>query len=170
MEEGSRNRIQKIVTYLWFENLAEEAARFYTSVFKNSSLTEVTRYGEGEPGVNGSFTTVTFRLEGQTFIALNSGLDNGAEFKFNEAMSLYVNCTTQEEVDELWNKLREGGEEGPCGWLKDKYGIWWQIIPIKMMELLRDPDTAKSQRVMQAMLKMKKIDITELERAYGNKR
>jgi predicted 3-demethylubiquinone-9 3-methyltransferase (glyoxalase superfamily) len=159
--------VQKIITYLWFNNEAEEAAKFYTSVFKNSSITEIIRYGEAEPGVDGSFTEVRFQLEGQTFIALNSGLDNGAEFKFTEGISLYVTCITQEDIDELWQKLGEGGEEGACcGWLKDKCGLWWQIIPTTLMELSRDSNPKKSRRVMNAILQMKKIDSAELKRVY----
>ncbi len=154
--------MQKITPFLWFDNQAEEAVNFYTSIFKNSEIGSVTRYQEGSPGPEGTVMTVTFRLDGQEFIALNGG----PQFKFTEAISFSVACKTQEEVDELWEKLTEGGEEGPCGWLKDKYGVSWQINPTVLGELLSDPDPVKSQRVMQAMLQMKKIDIEGLKKAY----
>lgn len=154
--------MQKIVTYLWFDNQAEEAANFYTSLFEDSKVTEVTRYGEAGPGPVGTAMVVTFQLAGQQFIALNGG----PQFKFNEAISLYVNCQTQAEVDELWGKLTaDGGEEQPCGWLKDKYGLSWQIIPTVLPKLLSDPDPATAKRVMEAMFKMTKIDIAALEAA-----
>ena len=155
--------MQKIVTFLWFDHQAEEAASFYTSIFNDAKITEVARYGEAGPGPKGSVMSVNFQLEGQAFIALNGG----PQFKFSEAISLFVNCKTQDEVDRLWNQLSAGGEEGPCGWLKDKYGLSWQIVPTALMELLRDPDREKSQRVMRAMLQMKKIDVAELKRAYA---
>ena len=154
--------MQKITPFLWFENQAEEAANFYVSIFKNSKIVNIARYGEAGPGAAGTVMTVTFQLEGQEFIALNGG----PQFKFTEALSFSVDCKTQEEVDELWEKLSAGGEEGPCGWLKDKYGLSWQINPTVLGEMLSDPDPEKSQRAMKAMLQMKKIDIETLKRAY----
>lgn len=154
--------MQKITPFLWFDNQAEEAMNFYVSIFKNSKVLDVTRYGEAGPGPAGSVMTARFQLEGQEFTALNGGPD----FKFTEAISFYVDCQTQEEVDELWQKLSEGGEEGPCGWLKDKYGLSWQIVPRVLTELLNDPDPAKAQSVMKAMLQMSKIDIKGLQLAY----
>ena len=154
--------IQKITPYLWFDNQAEEAAVFYTSIFNNSKLNHVQRYGEGTPGTPGTAMLVTFELEGQQFVALNGG----PQFKFTEAISFYVNCKTQAEVDAFWEKLGEGGEEQMCGWLKDKYGVSWQIIPNALTELMSDPDPEKAGRVMQAMLQMKKIDVAGLRRAY----
>jgi predicted 3-demethylubiquinone-9 3-methyltransferase (glyoxalase superfamily) len=153
--------MQKITPCLWFDTEGEEAATFYTSVFPNSRIVEVTRYGSAGPRSEGTVMTVSFELDGQTFTALNGGPD----FTFNEAISLEVSCKDQEEVDLFWNTLSEGGEEGPCGWLKDRYGVSWQIIPTALPKLLADPDREKSQRVMQAMLKMKKIEIDDLERA-----
>src|SRR5262245_61568923 len=154
--------MQKITTFLWFDNQAEEAINFYTSIFKNSKLISVSRYGDAGPGPKGTVMSATFQLEGQEFMALNGG----PLYKFTEAISLYVDCKSQDEVDTLWKKLTDGGEEGPCGWLKDKFGLSWQIIPSILGELLSDPDPAKSQRVMQAMLQMKKIDIAKLKQAY----
>lgn len=154
--------MQKITPFLWFDHEAEEAMNFYVSIFKSSRIISVTRYGEGGPGPAGQVMTGTFQLEGQEFMALNGGPDH----KFTEAVSFFVDCKTQAEVDELWNKLTEGGEEGPCGWLKDKFGVSWQIIPTVLGELLGNPDPVKSQRVMQAMLQMKKIDIKALQQAY----
>jgi predicted 3-demethylubiquinone-9 3-methyltransferase (glyoxalase superfamily) len=148
--------MQKIVTFLWFNDQAEEAMNFYVSVFKNSRITSTT------PGPDGKLLTGTFVLDGQEFYALNGG----PQFQFTEAISLFVNCDDQAEVDELWGKLTEGGEESMCGWLKDKYGLSWQIIPKALGELMGDPDPAKAGRVMQAMLKMKKIDVQALEAAY----
>jgi len=157
--------MQKITPYLWFENQAEEAVRFYTSIFKNSKIGHVQRYGAAGPGPEGEVMVVNFELEGQEFIALNGG----PEFKFNESISFYVDCKTQAEVDELWQKLTEGGgEPGPCGWLKDKYGLSWQIIPTALTELLSDPDPEKAGRVMKAMLQMGKIDINGLQQAYAH--
>jgi predicted 3-demethylubiquinone-9 3-methyltransferase (glyoxalase superfamily) len=157
--------MQKITTFLWFDHQAEEAARFYVSVFKDAKILDIRRYGGAGPGAPGSVMTVSFELEGQEFIALNGG----PIFKFNEAVSLFVRCETQEEVDTLWDKLCDGGQPGPCAWLKDKYGLSWQIVPIALGQMLADPDPAKSQRVMQAMLEMKKIDIAALKAAYdGN--
>jgi predicted 3-demethylubiquinone-9 3-methyltransferase (glyoxalase superfamily) len=154
--------MQKITPYLWFDNQAEEAANFYTSILKPSKITDVKRYGEGGPAPAGTAMIVAFELHGQEFIALNGG----PQFKFTEAISFYVSCQTQAEVDELWEKLSAGGEKGPCGWLKDKYGLSWQIIPTALPELLGDPDPEKAGRVMQAMLHMSKIDIQGLRRAY----
>ena len=153
--------MQKITPCLWFDTDGEEAAEFYTSIFPNSRIVEVTRYGSAGPRAEGSVMTVNFELDGQRFIALNGGPD----FKFNEAISLEVDCETQDEVDSYWSALTEGGEEGPCGWLKDKYGVSWQIVPKILTELISDPDQEKAQRVMAAMLKMRKIEIAELERA-----
>ncbi len=154
---------QKITTFLWFDANAEEAANHYVSIFKNSKILKVTRYGDGGPGPKGPVMTVNFELEGQEFIALNGG----PHFKFTEAISLLVNCDTQREVDELWSKLVAGGEESQCGWLKDKYGLSWQIIPTALFEMMQDRDPGKSKRVMEAMLQMKKIDIGLLEKAYA---
>jgi predicted 3-demethylubiquinone-9 3-methyltransferase (glyoxalase superfamily) len=154
--------MQKITPFLWFDNQAEEAMNFYVSLFKNSKVISVSRYGDEGPGPTGAVMTATFQLDGQELIALNGG----PEFKFTEAISFFVNCETQEEVDGLWDKLSEGGEEGRCGWLKDKYGLSWQIVPTVLGELLNDTDPAKSQRVMKAMLQMNKIDIAGLKRAY----
>lgn len=155
--------MQKIVPNLWFNTEAEEAARFYTSIFENSEVVNVTQYGEAGPGPAGSVLTVEFRLEGQDFIALNGG---PADFKFNESISLLVNCETQEEVDELWENLLEGGgSEQQCGWLKDRYGVSWQIIPTILEELMQDKDAEKVKRVTEAMLEMVKIDIEGLKKA-----
>jgi predicted 3-demethylubiquinone-9 3-methyltransferase (glyoxalase superfamily) len=154
---------QKISTFLWFNDNAEEAARFYTSIFKNSKITNVARYGDAGPGPKGSVMTVNFELDGQEFV----GLNGGPQFKFTEAISLLVNCETQKEVDELWAKLTAGGQESQCGWLKDKYGLSWQIVPVALFKLLQDPDPEKSKRVMEAMLQMKKIDLSRLEHAYA---
>jgi predicted 3-demethylubiquinone-9 3-methyltransferase (glyoxalase superfamily) len=154
--------MQKITPFLWFDNQAEEAMNFYVSVFKNSKILSVSRYGEAGPGPKGTVMTATFQLEGQEFIALNGG----PELKFTEAISFFVNCETQQEVDELWAKLSDGGEEGQCGWLKDKYGLSWQIVPTASGEMLQDPDPEKANRVMQAMLQMKKIDVPTLKQAY----
>ncbi|HEY7691824.1 MAG TPA: VOC family protein [Gaiellaceae bacterium] len=153
--------MQTLTPCLWFDTEGEEAARFYTSVFPNSRVLEIARYGEAGPREAGTVMTVTFELDGQRFVALNGGPD----FSFSEAISFQVDCKTQEEVDEYWRTLSEGGEEGPCGWLKDRYGLSWQIVPARLVELLSDPDQAKAQRVMSAMLKMGKIEIGELERA-----
>jgi predicted 3-demethylubiquinone-9 3-methyltransferase (glyoxalase superfamily) len=153
--------MQKITPCLWFDTEGEEAARFYTSVFPNSRIVDVAHYGSAGPRPEGMVMTVSFELDGQAFVALNGGPD----FSFNEAISLQVDCETQEEVDAFWSKLSDGGEEGPCGWLKDRYGVSWQIVPTRLTELIADPDREKSQRVMQAMLSMKKIEIDALERA-----
>jgi predicted 3-demethylubiquinone-9 3-methyltransferase (glyoxalase superfamily) len=160
--------VHKITPHLWFDKQAEEAARFYVSVFKNSKITHVSRYGEvgtdvtGQPA--GQVMTVSFELDGQPVIALNGG----PHFKFDEAFSFFVDCESQAEVDELWAKLTaDGGEESQCGWLKDKFGLSWQIIPRQLMALLQDPDAAKAGRAMEAMLKMKKIDVAALQAAAG---
>ena len=154
--------MQKITPFLWFNDQAEEAMNFYTAIFKNSKISSVSRYGEGGPGPQGSVMTATFELDGQEFMVLNGG----PLFTFTEAISFFVNCETQAEVDELWEKLTEGGEESQCGWLKDKYGLSWQIVPSALGELLSDPDAEKAGRVMNAMLQMKKIDIAGLRAAY----
>jgi predicted 3-demethylubiquinone-9 3-methyltransferase (glyoxalase superfamily) len=154
--------MQKITPFLWFNDQAEEAMNFYTAIFKNSRIVSVSRYGEGGPGPQGSVMTATFELDGQEFMALNGG----PLFSFTEAISFFVNCETQAEVDALWAKLTEGGEESQCGWLKDKFGLSWQIVPSVLGELLNDPDPEKAQRVMHAMLQMKKIDIAGLRAAY----
>jgi predicted 3-demethylubiquinone-9 3-methyltransferase (glyoxalase superfamily) len=153
--------MQKITPCLWFDTQAEQAAKFYTSIFKNSHIRHITRYGKAGPRAEGSVMTVSFELDGQQFVALNGG----PEFTFNEAISFQVSCQNQDEVDEFWARLSEGGEEGPCGWLKDRYGVSWQIIPTRLTELLDDQDPDKSQRAMRAMLSMKKIDIATLEQA-----
>jgi predicted 3-demethylubiquinone-9 3-methyltransferase (glyoxalase superfamily) len=155
-------QMQKIVPFLWFDGKAEEAMNFYASIFKNSKIGEVTRYGKAGPGPEGTVMSATFQLEGQQFYALNGG----PHFTFTPAISFFVNCETQQEVDELWQKLSEGGEIQQCGWLRDKYGLSWQIIPTILGKLLKDKDAAKAQRVMQAMLQMKKIDIARLKQAY----
>jgi predicted 3-demethylubiquinone-9 3-methyltransferase (glyoxalase superfamily) len=147
--------MRTITPFLWFDTEAEAAATFYVSIFKNSKVLNMTRYGEAGPGPNGSVMTVAFELDGQEFIALNGG----PHFKFTEAVSFSVDCKTQEEVDAFWEKLSDGGEEGPCGWLKDRYGLSWQINPTILGEMLNDADPQKAKRVMEAMLKMKKIDI-----------
>jgi predicted 3-demethylubiquinone-9 3-methyltransferase (glyoxalase superfamily) len=152
----------KITPFLWFDTQAEEAARFYVSIFKNSKIVSVARYGDAGPGPKGSVMTVAFELDGQPFIALNGG----PHFKFTEAISFSVDCKTQPEVDEFWGKLSAGGEESQCGWLKDKFGLSWQINPSVLGKMLSDPDPRKSKRVMEAMLKMKKIDIEVLKQAY----
>jgi predicted 3-demethylubiquinone-9 3-methyltransferase (glyoxalase superfamily) len=155
--------VKGITPFLWYDNQAEEAASFYVSLFPNSRVKGVTRYGEAGPGEPGSVMTVDFELQGQPFVALNGG----PEFKFTEAISFLINCETQSEVDELWEKLSEGGEKGPCGWLRDRYGISWQVVPVLLEQLIRDPDPEKSQRVMRAMMEMGKIEIEPLERAYA---
>ena len=155
--------MQKITPFLWFDDKAEEAVNFYVSIFTNSKIGSITRYGDEGAEVSGrpkgTVMTVTFQLEGQEFTALNGG----PHFKFTEAISLLVNCKTQEEVDELWEKLSEGGEKGQCGWLKDKYGLSWQIVPTVLGEMLQDKDARKSERVMNALLKMNKIEIKALK-------
>ena len=154
--------MQKIAPFLWFDDQAEEAMNFYTSIFQNSKIGNITRYGEAGPGPKGTVMSATFQLDGQEFMALNSG----PTFTFSPAISFFVNCETQQEVDDLWEKLTAGGEEGQCGWLKDKYGVSWQIVPPGLGELLNGKDAGKSQRAMQAMLKMKKLDIEVMKLAY----
>ena len=153
--------MQKLTPCLWFDTEGEDAARFYTSVFPNSRILDVARYGSAGPRPEGTVMTIVFELDGQKFTALNGG----PQFTFSEAISFQVSCESQEEVDEYWSKLSEGGEEGPCGWLKDRFGLSWQIIPKRLPELLADPDREKAQRVMAAMLEMGKIEVDELERA-----
>ena len=154
--------MQKITPFLTFNDQAEEAVNFYVSIFRNSKIMSMSRYGEGGPGPKGSVMSASFLLEGQEFVALNGG----SQFTFADGISLFVNCETQEEVDKLWDKLSAGGEKGPCGWLKDKFGVSWQIIPTALGQMLQDKDPRKSQNVMQAMLQMTKIDIAALRRAY----
>jgi predicted 3-demethylubiquinone-9 3-methyltransferase (glyoxalase superfamily) len=154
--------MQKITPFLWFDDQAEEAVNFYTSIFKHSKIGNISRYGEGGPGAPGAVMTVSFELEGQEFTALNGG----PHFAFSPAISFFVNCETQEEVDDLWEKLSEGGEEQQCGWLTDKYGVTWQIVPTILIEMLQDKDAEKSRKVTEAMLQMVKIDIEALKLAY----
>ncbi len=159
--------MQKITPFLWFDNQAEEAVNYYVSIFKNSNITNVTRYGDDAAGVSGwpqgSVMTVAFQLDGQPFVALNGG----PVFTFSPAISFVVDCLTQEEVDRLWDKLSAGGEQQQCGWLRDQYGVTWQIVPSVLGELMGSPDPAKAQRVMQAMLQMTKLDIATLQQAAG---
>ena len=154
--------MQKITPFLWFDGNAEEAMNLYVSVFKNSKVVSVTRYGEAGPGPKGTVMAATFQLEGQQFYALNGG----PQYKFTPAISLFVSCETQQEVDELWNKLSAGGHKDKCGWLQDKYGLSWQIIPTVLGKMLQDKNPRKSQSVMKAMLQMDKIDIAKLKQAY----
>jgi predicted 3-demethylubiquinone-9 3-methyltransferase (glyoxalase superfamily) len=154
--------MQKITPFLWFDGKAEEAMNFYVSIFKNSKVLGVSRWGDAGPGPKGSVLTASFELAGQKFVALNGG----PQYTFTPAVSFMVNCETQEEVDHYWEKLTEGGKEVQCGWLTDKYGLSWQITPTILITMLQDKDPVKSQRVMQAMMKMIKIDIEELQRAY----
>ena len=161
LQERGGGVTQKIVPFLWFDGNAEEAMRFYTSIFKNSKIVSTTRYGDAGPGPAGTVMSGTFRLEGQDFYALNGG----PQYKFTPAISLFVNCETQEEVDELWEKLSAGGETSRCGWLTDKFGVSWQIIPTALGEMLQDKDPERSKRVMEAMLKMDKIEIQKLKEA-----
>jgi predicted 3-demethylubiquinone-9 3-methyltransferase (glyoxalase superfamily) len=154
--------MQKITPFLWFDNNAEEAINFYVSIFKNSKVLSMNRYGDAGPGPKGTVMSATFQLEGQQFMALNGG----PHFSFSPAISLFVNCETQQEVDELWEKLSAGGKKERCGWLKDKYGLSWQIIPSALGKMLSDRDPQKSKRVMKAMLQMDKIDIQGLKQAY----
>jgi predicted 3-demethylubiquinone-9 3-methyltransferase (glyoxalase superfamily) len=155
--------MQKITPFLWFDNNAEEAMNFYTSIFKNSKVLTVSRYGEAGPGPAGTVMTAEFKLEGQEFVALNGG----PRFQFTEAISFVVNCETQEEVDYFWERLSEGGQKSRCGWLKDKFGLWWQVVPVILAELMNDKDPEKSKRVMQSMLTMDKIEIEPLKRAHA---
>ena len=157
--------MQKISPFLWYNDNAEEAVNFYTSIFKNSKILAVARYGDAGPGPKGSVMTINFEIAGQEFIALNGG----PHFKFNEAISFSVDCENQEEVDELWEKLSDGGQKSQCGWLKDKYGLSWQVNPRILSELLSDKDPEKAKRVMEAMLQMEKIDIKTLKQAYDGK-
>jgi predicted 3-demethylubiquinone-9 3-methyltransferase (glyoxalase superfamily) len=154
--------MQKITPFLWFNGQAEEAVNFYVSIFKNSKMGNIQRYGDAGPGPKGSVMSATFQLEGQDFYALNGG----PQFSFTPAISFFVNCETQQDVDELWEKLSQGGEKGRCGWLKDKFGLSWQIIPSTLGKLLQGKDPEKSKRAMQAMMKMGKIDIAGLQKAY----
>jgi predicted 3-demethylubiquinone-9 3-methyltransferase (glyoxalase superfamily) len=154
--------MQRITPYLWFESQAEEAANHYVSIFPDSKIVDVQRYGEGAPVPAGTVMMVTFELQGQRFMALNGG----PQFTFNEAISFYVDCATQREVDEFWARLSDGGEEGQCGWLKDRFGVSWQVIPEALPRLLTDPDPEKAGRVMQAMFEMKKIRVQDLQDAY----
>jgi predicted 3-demethylubiquinone-9 3-methyltransferase (glyoxalase superfamily) len=154
--------MKKITPFLWFDGKAEEAMNFYVSIFKKSKAMSVSRYGKEGPGPEGTVMSATFKLAGQDFMALNGG----PQFKFSQAISFFVDCKTQKEVDELWEKLSEGGEKQQCGWLKDKFGVSWQIIPSELGSLMSDPDPKKSARVMKAMLQMTKIDIKALKKAY----
>jgi predicted 3-demethylubiquinone-9 3-methyltransferase (glyoxalase superfamily) len=154
--------MQKITPFLWFDDQAEEAMNFYTSIFKNSKIVSVMHYGEAGPGAKGTVMYATFEIQGQEFIVLNGG----PHFKFSPAISFFVNCETQEEVDELWEKLSEGGKTNRCGWIDDKYGVSWQIIPTALGVMLQDKDAEKSKKVMSAMLQMDKLDIETLRRAY----
>ena len=154
--------MQKITPFLWFDGKAEEAMHFYVSIFKNSKAGSIVRYGDAGPGPKGTVMVATFQLDGQEFIALNGG----PQFTFSPAISFVVNCETQEEVDAFWEKLSEGGEKQQCGWLKDKYGLSWQIVPTVLGKMMQDKDAEKSQRVMKAMLQMNKINIERLKQAY----
>jgi len=157
--------MQRITPFLWYDTQAEEAANLYVSIFPNSRIVNISRYGEAGPGPKGGVMVVEFELDGQRFLALNGG----PHYKFTEAVSLTVNCETQEEVDHYWNALTRGGTEQPCGWLKDKFGLSWQITPRIIGQLMADPDPAKAQRAMEALLTMKKIDIAALKRAHSQK-
>jgi predicted 3-demethylubiquinone-9 3-methyltransferase (glyoxalase superfamily) len=153
--------MKKITTFLTFKDQAEEAVKLYTSIFKNSRILSTSRYGDAGPGAKGSLMTANFELDGQEFIALNGG----PSFEFSQGMSLMVDCQTQDEVDMFWEKLSDGGSKEPCGWLTDRFGVSWQVVPRVLSELVNDPDPAKASRVMKAMLQMSKIDIAEIERA-----
>jgi predicted 3-demethylubiquinone-9 3-methyltransferase (glyoxalase superfamily) len=154
--------MQKITPFLWFDNQAEEAANFYVSIFKNSKIGTIARYGEAGPGPKGTVMIVQFHLDGQEFTALNGG----PMFKFNESISFVVNCETQDEVDSYWEKLLQGGKESQCGWLKDRFGLSWQIVPTEFIKMMQDKDPRKTERLMKAMLQMVKLDIATLKRAY----
>ena len=156
---------REITPNLWFDTEAEQAASFYVSVFENSRILNVTHFPKGGPRPAGTVLTVEFELDGNRFVALNGG----PEFKFNEAISFQISCETQDQVDNYWERLTEGGEEGPCGWLKDRYGVSWQVIPTRLPELLNDPDPELAQRAMQAMLGMRKLDISALESAAAGR-
>jgi len=153
--------MQKITTFLWFDTQAEEAAKFYTAIFPSGKITSVSRYGDAGPGPKGSVMTVGFELEGQHFV----GMNGGPQYSFTPAISLMVNCQTQQEVDHYWDRLVEGGKPIACGWLQDKYGLSWQVTPTALMQLLQDKDSKKAQRVMQAMMQMVKLDVATLQRA-----
>jgi predicted 3-demethylubiquinone-9 3-methyltransferase (glyoxalase superfamily) len=155
--------MSKITPFLWFDGRAEEAMNFYVAIFKNSNVVSISRYGEAGPGPKGTAMSATFQLDGQQFIALNGG----PLFNFSPAVSFFINCETQQEVDELWEKLSEGGEKLRCGWLKDKFGLSWQVIPSALGEMLQDKDPEKAKNVMEAMLQMQKIDIETLRHAYS---
>ena len=155
--------MQKITPFLWFDNNAEEAVNYYVAIFKNSKIGNVVHYGDVGPGPKGTVMTIAFQLEGHEFIALNGG----PVFKFNEAISLSVDCKTQQEVDDLWERLADGGQKGQCGWLKDRFGLSWQIVPSILVEMLQDKNGEKSKRVMEAILQMTKIDIARLQRAFA---
>jgi predicted 3-demethylubiquinone-9 3-methyltransferase (glyoxalase superfamily) len=154
---------QKITPFLWFDGKAEEAANFYVSIFERSKLVSVTRYGDAGPGPKGTVMSVIFRLEGQEFFALNGG----PQFTFSPAISFFVSCKTQQEIDELWQKLSAGGKKQPCGWLQDKYGLSWQVVPSVLGKMLQDKDAERAERVMKAMMQMEKLDIKRLKQAYG---
>jgi predicted 3-demethylubiquinone-9 3-methyltransferase (glyoxalase superfamily) len=158
---------RKITPCLWFDTQAEEAAQFYVSIFKNSKINAISRYAKAGQEIHGkrpgSVMTVAFEIDGQVFVALNGG----PQFKFNEAVSLQINCETQEEIDHFWNKLTENGQEGPCGWLKDRYGVSWQVVPAVLPEMLMDPDAEKAARVTTAFMQMKKFDVAALKRAHA---
>jgi len=160
-DQNTKTETQKITTFLWFDSNAEEAVNFYVSVFKNSKIIDSTRYGEGGGGPKGTVMTICFELDGERFIALNGG----PHFKFTEAISLVVNCKDQEEIDYFWEKLSEGGQKVECGWLKDKFGLSWQIVPDNLLELLTGQDQERTDRVMAAVMKMKKLDMAEMQRA-----
>jgi predicted 3-demethylubiquinone-9 3-methyltransferase (glyoxalase superfamily) len=156
--------MESITPCLWFDTEGEDAANFYVSLFPNSRIVSVNRYGDAGPRAAGSVMTVDFELDGQPYVALNGG----PEFRFNEAVSFQISCADQDEVDHYWDKLGQGGEHGPCGWLKDRYGLSWQVIPAAFLELVSDPDPAKSQAVMRAMLGMRKLVVSELQEAYDS--
>ena len=172
MMNKTRKNVQKITPFLWFDDKAEDAVKFYTSIFKDSKIGRILRYGEETAKVSesgrpvGSVLTIEFEIEGQKFVALNGG----PQFKFNESVSFVINCETQEEVDYFWGKLTaDGGEESACGWLKDKFGVSWQVTPTVLIDMLHEKDAAKAERVMHAMLQMKKIEIAKLKAAYNGK-
>ncbi|HEU5229425.1 MAG TPA: VOC family protein [Ktedonobacteraceae bacterium] len=165
VSNNRETRIQKITPFLWFDKNAEEAAHFYISIFKNSRIESITRYGDAGPGQKGTVMTVEFQLEGQAFVALNGG----PEYMFTPAISFFVSCETQQEVDELWEKLTAGGDEVACGWLRDRYGVSWQIVPSVLLEMMQDKNPEKARRVTESMLQMKKIDIKTLQEAYEQK-
>lgn len=165
MKKINSGNSQKITPFLWFNDQAEDAAKFYVSLFKNSRIVNIARYGEAGPGPKGSVLMVDFEIESQRFTALNGG----PRFVFTEAVSFVIHCDTQQEVDEFWERLAEGGKKSMCGWVKDKFGLWWQVVPVVLYELFQSEDTQKSNRVMEAMLKMDKFDIKTLQQAYqGN--